>query len=36
MPGEDENGEYLIDMCAARDMAVVGTWYMKKLIHKYT
>ena len=36
VPGVDENGEYLIDMCAARGMAVAGTWYKKKLIHKYT
>ena len=36
VPGLNDNGECLIDMCAAREMRVGGTYFKKKLIHKYT
>ncbi|MEL7523216.1 MAG: endonuclease/exonuclease/phosphatase family protein, partial [Cyanobacteria bacterium J06553_1] len=36
VPGINENGECLVEMCAERDMIVGNTWFQKKLIYKYT
>ena len=36
VPGVNENGEKLVEMCAERDLIVGNTWFQKKMIHKYT
>ena len=36
VPGENDNGMCLLDMCNERELTVGNTWFEKKLIHKYT
>ena len=36
VPGVNENGECLIELCEERCMIVGNTWFEKKLINKYT
>ena len=36
VPGVNENGERLVEVCAERRMIVGNTWFQKKLIQKYT
>ena len=36
VPGINENGECLVEMCVERGLIVGNTWFDKKLIHKYT
>ena len=36
VPGVNENGERLVEVCAERKMIIGNTWFQKKLIHKYT
>ena len=36
VPGVNENGECLVEMCVERGLIVGNTWFQKKMIHKYT
>ena len=36
VPGMNENGEKLVELCSERCLIVENTWFQKKLIHKYT
>jgi len=36
VPGINENGECLVEMCAERGLICGNTWFQKKMIHKYT
>ena len=36
VPGVNENGECLVELCEERSMIVGNTWFEKKLINKYT
>ena len=36
VPGVNENGESLVEMCVERRMIVGNTWFDKRLINKYT
>ena len=36
VPGMNENGECLVEICKGRGLSVGNTWFKKKLIHKYT
>ena len=36
VPGENENGEWLVELCAERELVIGNTWFKKKLCHKYT
>ena len=36
VPGVNENGERLVEVCTERRMIIGNTWFQKKLIHKYT
>ena len=36
VPGENENGEYLLNMCAERELMIGNTIFGKKKIYKYT
>ena len=36
VPGLNENGEWLLNMCAERGLVVGNTWFNKRKIHKYT
>ena len=36
VPGVNENGERLVEMCSERRLIVGNTWFQKRMIHKYT
>ena len=36
VPGMNENGEYLVDMCAERGLFLANTFFEHKMIHRYT
>ena len=36
MPGVNENGEHLVEMCAEKRMIIGNTWFQKRLFQKYT
>ena len=36
VPGRNESGERMLEMCVEREMVVMNTWFEKKNIHKYT
>ena len=36
VPGVNENGERLVEVCMERRMIIGNTWFQKKLIQKYT
>ena len=36
VPGVNENGERLVEMCAERRMIIGNTWFQKRLFQKYT
>ena len=36
VPGVNENGECLLELCEERRLSVGNTWFEKKLINKYT
>ena len=36
VPGINENGERLVEMCTERRMIIGNTWFKKRMIHKYT
>ena len=36
VPGVNENGERLVEMCTERRMIIGNTWFKKRMIHKYT
>lgn len=36
IPGKNENGECLVDVCAERGMFLVNTFFQHKNIHRYT
>ena len=36
VPGMNENGECLLELCEERRLSVGNTWFEKKRIHKYT
>ena len=35
VPGVNENGERLVEMCAERRMIIGNTWFQKRLFQKY-
>ena len=36
VPGVNENGEKLVDLCIERELVIGNTWFKKRDIHKYT
>ena len=36
VPGRNESGECLLEMCVERELVIGNTWFSKKDIHKYT
>ena len=36
VPGVNDNGERLVEMCSERRLIVGNTWFQKRMIHKYT
>ena len=36
VPGKNENGEWLVDVCAERGLFLANTFFQHKMIHKYT
>jgi len=36
VPGVNENGKCLVEICAERGLIFENTWFKKKVIHKYT
>ena len=36
VPGMNENGEYLVDVCAERGLFLANTFFEHKMIHRYT
>ena len=36
VPGRNESGERLLEMCAEQELAVGNSWFKKKVVHKYT
>ena len=36
VPGRNENGEWLVDVCAERGLFLANTFFQHKMIHRYT
>ena len=36
MPGRNESGERLLEMCAEQEIVVGNSWFKKNDVHKYT
>ncbi len=36
VPGMNENGEWLVDVCAERGLFLANTFFQHKMIHRYT
>ena len=36
VPGVNENGERLAEVCSERRLSIGNTWFQKRLIQKYT
>jgi hypothetical protein len=36
VPGKNENGEKVLNLCMERGMVVMNTWFQKKTVNKYT
>ena len=36
VPGRDETGEGLLEMCAEQELVVGNTWFNKNDVYKYT
>ena len=36
VPGVNENGERLLEVCTERRLIIGNTWFQKKLVHKFT
>ena len=36
VPGRNESGERLLEMCAEQELVVGNSWFKKNYVHKYT
>ena len=36
VPGRNESGERLVEMCAEQELVVGNTWFKKNYVYKYT